>query len=185
MLLLLKVTELPGMMSKTESGFRHELTKALLAITPGPHVVFLCCRANLGFSANDNSYKWLQEFLGDHFLKFVVLVFCGPEPTFADDASKEVADNLNARHRKVVFKANQPIEDQQIMMLEIVDRVVRENGGCCFSNDKLKSLDKELMQRFPQRETSREKVRRAIVEGDDCGLKCLNERHSLLFYMFG
>ena len=130
------MTELPGMVSKTESGFRHELTKALQEITLGPQVVFLCCRANLGFSANDNSYKWLQEFLGYHFLKFVVLVFCGLEPMFADDASKEVADNLNARRRKVVFKANQPMEDQQNIMLDIVDRVVRENGGCCFSNDK-------------------------------------------------
>ena len=173
------------MISETESGFRHELTKALQEITLGPQVVFLCCRANLGFSANDNSYKWLQEFLGDHFLKFVVLVFCGLEPMFADDASKEVADNLNARRRKVVFKANQPMEDQQNIMLDIVDRVVRENGGCCFSNDKLKSLDKELMQRFPQKENSREAIKRAIVEGDDCGLKCLNERHSLLFYLFG
>lgn len=167
------------MMSETESGFRRELTKALLAITPGPHVVFLCYRANLEFNANDNSYKWLQEFLGDHFLKFVVLVFCDREPMFADDASKEVADNLNARHRKVVFKANQPMEDQQKIMLDIVDRVVRENGGCCFSNDKLKSLNKELMQRFPQRVNSREEIRRAIVEGDDCGLKCLKESHSL------
>ena len=173
------MTELPGMMSETESGFRRELTKALLAITPGPHVVFLCYRANLGFSANDNSYKWLQEFLGDHFLKFVVLVFCGREPMFADDASKEVAYNLNARRRKVVFKANQPMEDQQKIMLDIVDRVVRENGGCCFSNDKLKSLNKELMQRFPQKVNSREEIRRAIVEGDDCGLKCLKESHSL------
>ena len=167
------------MMNETESGFRRELTKALLAITPGPHVVFLCYRANLEFNANDNSYKWLQEFLGDHFLKFVVLVFCDREPMFADDASKEVADNLNERHRKVVLNANQPMEDQQKMMLDIVDRVVRENGGCCFSNDKLKSLNKELMQRFPQRVNSREEIRRAIVEGDDCGLKCLKESHSL------
>ena len=176
---------MPGMMSKTESGFRHELTKALLAITPGPHVVFLCYRANLEFNANDNSYKWLQEFLGDHFLKFVVLVFCDREPMFADDASKEVADNLNARHRKVVFKANQPMEDQQNMMLEMVDRVVRENGGCFFSNDKLESLDKELTQQLLRKVNSMEEIKRAIVEGDHCGLKCLKERHSVFFYMFG
>ena len=179
------MTELPGMMSKTERGFHHELTKALLAITPGPHVVFLCYRANLGFNANDNSYKWLQEFLGDDFQKFVVSVFCDREPMFADDASKEVADNLNERHRKVVLNANQPMEDQQKMMLDIVDRVVHENGGRFFSNDKLESLDKELMQRFPQRVNSREEIKRAIVEGDDCGLQCLTERHSLFFYMFG
>ena len=169
------MTELPGISRQTEEGFDRELTKAVLTITPGPHVVFLCYRADLGFSVNENHYKWLTEFLAEDFDRFVVLVFGGfDELVFADEASKKAVDDLEARGMKAVFNADLTPEEKQSLMLETVDRVVRKNQGQYFSNNKIESAKKEILQR----KRSVEDIKRSVVEGN-CP-KGLKKRPSLL-----
>ena len=151
----------------------------MLTTLPGPHVVFLCYGADSGFSVNEDHYKWLREFLADDFDKFVVLVFSGLlEHAFADEVSKKLVDDLNTRRRKVVFSANIVAEEQQNLMLETVCRVVSENNGRFFSNNKVESLEKEMQSL--RRERAPYDIKRSIVDGEDLGLKCLTNPPSPL-----
>ena len=150
-------------MSET-TDFNHEVTKSLMMVTPGPHVVLFCHSTDLSFSVNEKQYAWLRKFMADDFAKFVVFVCVGNnEIKLADEESKKVVDDLQMSNRKVIFDGS---EDQKKLIPEAVHRVVLENNGHPFSHKRFIKYD-EYMQRV-WTESTHESIRRELAEGNPC-----------------
>ncbi|XP_022301104.2 uncharacterized protein LOC111109315 isoform X2 [Crassostrea virginica] len=177
---LLEVIDTPGLYdtSKTQEMVKQELAQCIEMCSPGPHVFLVIMSVGRVTEEEKNTLKYMSDlFGGQDFLNHTILIVTRKEDLNPDmdlddndeedfDVSNELAEFIGdsqelttivkqCNDRCLAISNSGQIKGRKRRteaqrMLELIDKLIENNEGNCYSNEMFKELEK-------QKETIRQK----------------------------
>lgn len=159
-LLFLKVIDTPGVCDtkRSDAEIHQEITKALVLMAPGPHVLLLVVKGADRFTKEEmDAYEQLKDMFGPSFTNYIIVVFTGIdqlqsegttlEKQFANalDRLKTVLREAGNRYFGINNKASQTErQDQGRLLIQMIMQLVQTNNNKYYSNDLFKRFDDSI-----------------------------------------
>lgn len=161
----LLVVDTPGLFDTGMSNEKamKEIVKCIGMTSPGPHAVVLVVGINRMTEEEQNTVKHFVDHFGEGILNYMIVLFTGKDKLDLEAVSIEnyvktlpgyLKDILlKCKNRYIAFnnRISGAAADLQVKgLLYIVERMVKQNGGSCYSNDMYKEAEKAVQTRMKQ-----------------------------------
>ncbi|XP_056622666.1 GTPase IMAP family member 9-like, partial [Triplophysa dalaica] len=169
----ISVIDTPGLFdtSLTEEKLKSEIQKCIEMSVPGPHTFLLVIRLDVRFTEEEkNTVKWIQENFGEDAARYTIILFTHAD-VLGDKTVKEHighCNNLQAlinscSDRSHQFNNNNRKNKVQVtQLLDLIDKMVKKNGGQHYTNDIYNKVQKKIqLENF--KNTSVEFGKKAVV----------------------
>lgn len=176
----IQVTDTPGVCDthRPAREIEEEIVKSVAAVTPGPHAILMVFKANTRFTSEEwQAYVELKNLFGMNLMQYMILVFNGMddfEENDLGDQLKRAPANLQtvlkeAGGRYIGFNNKDNWEARKRQgdkLLQMVNRLVEENGGTFFTNSLIDQFEKKFQEEMAKGRT-REEIKGSVVGGKD------------------
>ncbi|KAJ8312318.1 hypothetical protein KUTeg_009691 [Tegillarca granosa] len=161
----LLVVDTPGLFDTGMSNEKamKEIVKCIGMTSPGPHAVVLVVGINRITEEEQNTVKHFVDHFGEGILNYMIVLFTGKdkldhEAVSIDNYVKTLPGYLKnillkCKNRYIAFnnKISGDGANLQVRgLLDIVDHMVKQNGGSCYSNDMYKEAEEAVQTRMKQ-----------------------------------
>ncbi|KAA0721746.1 GTPase IMAP family member 4 [Triplophysa tibetana] len=151
----ISVIDTPGMFdtSMTEKELKSEIEKCVDLSVPGPHVFLLVIRLDVRFTEEEkNTVKWIQENFGKDAVKYTIILFSHVDELGNKTLDKYIGkcNNIQPLIRQcggryhAFNNNNRKSPDQVAELLNIIDKMVKDNGGDHYTNEMYTKSQKRL-----------------------------------------
>lgn len=173
----LVVVDTPGIFDTEvqDADTRREIARCVLLTSPGPHALLLVIPLGRYTVEEHKATKKILQMFGDSARSFMILLFTRKDDldgTNFHDYLKEAPENIQELvgkfpHRYCAFNnkaTGAEQEAQRVELLTLVEHIVRENKGRCFTNGMYRRAEEEIqkqvlaMQEHYRAELEREKA---------------------------
>ncbi|XP_056622656.1 GTPase IMAP family member 9-like [Triplophysa dalaica] len=152
---IISVIDTPGLfdISVTQDDLKSEIERCVDMSDPGPHVFLLVIRLDVRMTEEDmNTVKWIQKNFGEDAVKYTMILF-----THADalkgrtlekyveksQALKKLIPQYGGRYH--AFNNSKRMNRVQVSkLLNVIDEMVKENGGQHYTNEMYKNVQKKI-----------------------------------------
>ncbi|XP_030579248.1 GTPase IMAP family member 8-like [Archocentrus centrarchus] len=159
------VVDTPGLFDTTLSHdeVHEELVKCVSLLAPGPHVFLLVMNIGRLTAEEKETLKLIKKFFGKNSEKFTIILLTGGDTLEYDKVSIEdyIKKKCDASFMRLitdcgdryhVFNNRDRQNHKQVSeLITKIDAMVKENGGCCFTNKMLQEAETAIrkeMQRI-------------------------------------
>lgn len=172
----IQVVDTPGTFdtSSPNEMVQKEIVKCIGITSPGPHCFLLIMGLSRFTQEDEESINHFVNYFGKDVFRYFVVLFTRKddleyEGLTLDDHLQTIPRNLrtiidNCGGRCIAFnnRAKGPARDDQIKdLLEIINCVVRQNHGACYTNEMYVEAEKVIKARQCEIEKERESERDA------------------------
>ncbi|KAK7107514.1 GTPase IMAP family member 9-like [Littorina saxatilis] len=152
----LMVLDTPGLCDTQHdiTEISKRITRSLLLVAPGPHAIILVLKCNERFTEEQiKVLDALKDIFGPQMTSYMIVILVGKDEldmhgeNFEEQLEK--AEKLKkvlqeADNRYLLFNNRGDVYEKELMvgkLLEMVNQVVSQNGGCCFRHRISRELD--------------------------------------------
>nr|XP_045016601.1 GTPase IMAP family member 4 [Jaculus jaculus] len=167
------VVDTPGVFDTEvqDSDTRKEIVRCILLTSPGPHALLLVVSLGRYTAEEEKATEKILRMFGDRARRYMILLFTRKDDLGDMDFHeylKEAPSGIRGLMQKFgdrycVFNnraTGAEQEAQRTRLLTLVERMVQENGGGCYTNQMYQKAEKEI-----QRQTHEMQERyRAMLE---------------------
>ncbi|XP_058537431.1 GTPase IMAP family member 4 [Ochotona princeps] len=132
-----------------------EISRCILLSSPGPHVVVLVVPLSSYSREDQKATEKILKMFGDRARRFMILLFTRKDDLGGTDihdylstapkAIQELVDKFGHRYCAFNNKATKAEQDiQRAQFLDLMQRVVRENKGECYTNKIYQKAEEEI-----------------------------------------
>ncbi|XP_074171254.1 GTPase IMAP family member 7 [Rhinolophus sinicus] len=156
----LLVVDTPGLFDTKETMVKtcKEISRCVVASCPGPHAIVLVVRLGRYTEEEQKTVALVKAVFGKEAMKHMILLFTRKDELedqsledFISESDvdlrnlvKECGDRCCAFNNRSTVEAEKEAQVQELV--EIIDRMVRGNGGAYFSDDIYKDAEKRLQR---------------------------------------
>ncbi|KAK7933979.1 hypothetical protein WMY93_004875 [Mugilogobius chulae] len=164
------VVDTPGLFdtdTSSEEG-NEEKIRSISLLDPGPHVFLLVLQIGRFTPEEKQSLEVIKKAFGKEHKKFTIVLLTHGDKledltveeyieNECDASFKELLSNYGNRYQ--VFNNKESDHSQVKELLKKIDSLVKENGGECYTNDKLLEAEVDMKREIPKilREKDRER----------------------------
>ncbi|XP_039373406.1 GTPase IMAP family member 4-like isoform X2 [Mauremys reevesii] len=161
-----------------------EISRCIVASSPGPHAIILVVPLSRYTAEEKKAVKRIQDIFGAESMRYMILLFTRKddlEDTELEDFIKgsdaqglrELVGKFGKRYCAFNNRATGEERDAQVNeLLGMVDKIVQENRGTCYTNEMYNYAEKKLQEKTEelkkyyaeQLEREREKIKRDYEE---------------------
>lgn len=187
----IQVVDTPGTFdtSSPNDTVQKEIVKCIGITSPGPHCFLLVMGLSRFTREDEDSINHFVNYFGEDVFRYFVVLFTRKddleyEGLTLNDHLQTIPQNLRTiidkcGGRCIAFnnRAKGPARDDQVKdLLEIINDVVRQNHGTCYTNEMYNEAEKVMearrceieKQREMERETERQKIEHEIEQSYKC-----------------
>ncbi|XP_069498901.1 GTPase IMAP family member 9-like [Ambystoma mexicanum] len=155
-----------------------EVCKCVVMCSPGPHAIIVVLQVGRFTEEENKAVETIRDVFGEEAAKYTVVVFTrkddlGENQTIqkfvegGDERLKRLIEACGGRYCAFNNKATGAEQEQQVSeLLGIIDRMVKGNGGSCFTSEIFQDAERKL-------EEKQEELRRKYKQERDEALKKL------------
>lgn len=170
----IQVVDTPGTFDTTSPNetVQKEIVKCIGITSPGPHCFLLVMGLSRFTQEDEESINHFVNYFGKDVFRYFVILFTRKDDLEYEgltlvDHLKTIPQNLrtiidNCGGRCIAFnnRAKGPARDGQVKdLLEIINDVVRQNHGTCYTNEMYVEAEKVIKARQCEIEKERERER--------------------------
>ncbi|CAG2231255.1 unnamed protein product [Mytilus edulis] len=146
---LICLVDTPGLqdISRNNEDIQKEIKNCIDFTTPGPHAVILVGQLIRFTEEDEETLKLFCSYFGENVAQYVIVLF-----TRFDDMKREM--------EKILIIQGTSAESQVQRLLDIVDNLVKENGGLHYRNEDYENAKKELQRQAI--ETKKKKTKKEL-----------------------
>ncbi|XP_030051646.1 uncharacterized protein LOC115465357 [Microcaecilia unicolor] len=156
------VVDTPGLFDKTTSNEEtaQEIARCIVMSSPGPHVIVLVLQVNRYTPEEMETVDKLQKIFGEEATRYILVLFTRKDDLDEDqsiddyltDSKDPDLDKLiqSCGNRYCAFNnkaTGEEREGQVSELIAIVDRMVEENGGTCYTNEMYARAEEDIIKR--------------------------------------
>lgn len=187
----IQVVDTPGTFDTSFSNERmqKEIVKCIGITSPGPHCFLLVMGLSRFTPEDEESLNHFVNYFGKDVFRYFVVLFTRKDDLeydglTLDDHLQTIPQNLRTMidrcgGRCIAFnnRAEGPARDDQVKdLLGIINDVVRQNHGTCYTNEMYNEAEKVLkarqyeieQERERERETKRQQIKHEIEQSYKC-----------------
>lgn len=184
---VIQVVDTPGMFdtSSPNETVQKEIVKCIGITSPGPHCFLLVMGLSRFTQEDEESINHFVNYFGEDVFRYFVVLFTRKddleyEGLTLEDHLKTIPQNLRSiidkcGGRCIAFnnRAKGPARDDQVKdLVVIINDVVRQNHGTCYTNEMYVEAEKVIKarqceiekEREREREIERQKIEKEIEE---------------------
>ncbi|XP_067386068.1 GTPase IMAP family member 7-like, partial [Emydura macquarii macquarii] len=188
------VVDTPGLFDTKVSLIEtmNEIGRCVVVSSPGPHAIVLVMQLDRVTEEEKKTVQRIQDIFGEEAVKYMIFLFTRKDDLgdrTLHDYLKELNDKdlqtlmKKCRNRCCAFnnKAKGQEQEKQISeLVEMIDKMVQQNGGSHYTNDMYEYAQKKLeekikMLREPY-EKEKERKRKAVISQYDEECKKLDKK---------
>ncbi|VDH99296.1 Hypothetical predicted protein [Mytilus galloprovincialis] len=155
---LICLVDTPGLqdISRDNEDVQKEIKRCIDFTTPGPHAVILVVQLTRFTEEDVKTLKHFCSYFGENVAQYVIVLFTRFDDMkrmkgFIENLTPPLKDFLRKCGNRYVEFDNTleggSAESQVQRLLDIVDNMVRENGGLHYTNEDYEKADKELQRK--------------------------------------
>ncbi|KAJ1168180.1 hypothetical protein NDU88_000129 [Pleurodeles waltl] len=157
---LVSVVDTPGFFDTKLSNPEtlREVSKCVVLSAPGPHAILVVIQAGRFTKEEEDTIAIIQDLFGARAAKYIVVLFTRREDLgdqtvkkFVDEADRKLKKLLAACGGRYCFfnnRARGEAQERQVHeLLEIVDKMVEENGGTCYTTEAFQMAQQILKEK--------------------------------------
>uniref|UniRef100_A0A671LZX5 AIG1-type G domain-containing protein n=1 Tax=Sinocyclocheilus anshuiensis TaxID=1608454 RepID=A0A671LZX5_9TELE len=163
------VVDTPGLFDKQQSNdvIKEEILKCITLLSPGPHVFLLVIRIGRFTEEETKTLNLIKETFGKNAGMFSIIIFTHGDQlkdqtvmSYLEDADsdmKKLIRDCGGRYH-VIDNTKQDKTRQVSELFDAINRMVKKNGGGCYTNEMFKEEEMAKMKRriSEQREDEQE-----------------------------
>lgn len=168
------VVDTPGVFdtSSTNDVVQKEILKCIGITSPGPHCFLLIMGLGRFTKEEEDSINHFVNYFGKEVFRYFIVLFTRKDDldhhglTLEDHIRKappnlqEIIDKCGRRSIAFNNRAQSPAcHDQVKDLLDMIENIIRQNGGNCYTNGMYTEAEKVMKQRQQEIEREREKER--------------------------
>ncbi|XP_055962749.1 GTPase IMAP family member 4-like [Sorex fumeus] len=155
----LVVVDTPGIFDTEvpDENTRKEIARCLLLTSPGPHALLLVVPLGRYTEEEHKATEKMLEMFGERARKYMVLLFSRKDDLddlefqeYLGEAPKVLLDLMSKFGNRYCLFNNRAKgaeqEAQRAQLVALVDRVVMENGGTCYTNEMYQKAEQEIQK---------------------------------------
>lgn len=168
------VVDTPGVFDTTSTNdvVQKEILKCIGITSPGPHCFLLIMGLGRFTKEEEDSINHFVTYFGKDVFRYFIVLFTRKDDldhhglTLEDHIRtappnlQEIVDKCGRRCIAFNNRARSPARHDQVKdLLDMIDDIMRQNGGNCYTNDMYTEAEKVMKQRQHEIEREREKER--------------------------
>ncbi|XP_043112875.1 GTPase IMAP family member 7-like [Puntigrus tetrazona] len=150
----ISVIDTPGLYDTrmSEEQLKKEIEKCVIMSAPGPHVFLLVIRLDDRYTEEQkNTVKWIQENFGEKAACYTIVLFTRGDQLKGKSLDGYISENNdlqalinNCGGRFHLFNNEDKDRFQVIKLIEMIDEMVQNNRGKCYTNEMYKQAQKKI-----------------------------------------
>nr|XP_033788799.1 uncharacterized protein LOC117354947 [Geotrypetes seraphini] len=152
------VVDTPGLFDTTsDEKTDQEIVRCIVMSSPGPHVIVLVLQVNRFTSEETQTVEKLQKIFGEAATKYMLVLFTRKDDLEDQTINDYLTEDLNLEKliqicgsRYCAFNNRATGEEREVQVSELiamVDRMVEENGGTCYTNEMYVCAEQHIAKR--------------------------------------
>jgi GTPase Era involved in 16S rRNA processing len=148
-----------------------EVSKCIGIASPGPHAFLLVKKPDRYTQEEQDTVRLFREQFGEDMMKYLIVVItCKDDLDYDGPSALEEYVRRDPRlnqllsecgHRYMAINNRQPQETEHRQLIDMIDEMVRQNGGSYYTSAKLEQVEEQLKKReediLKQRNDERQK----------------------------
>uniref|UniRef100_A0A3B3DAK7 AIG1-type G domain-containing protein n=2 Tax=Oryzias melastigma TaxID=30732 RepID=A0A3B3DAK7_ORYME len=152
------VVDTPGLFDTTLDNKQvcEELKRCISLLAPGPHAFLMVLEIGRFTEEENKTLKLIKKVFGKNSLKFTIILFTrgdnlqyhsmSPEEFLdaGEESFKSILQECGGRYQVFNNHSKQSRSQQAIELIAKIDKMVKDNGGTCFTNEMLKEAEEAI-----------------------------------------
>ncbi|RVE68776.1 hypothetical protein OJAV_G00095070 [Oryzias javanicus] len=154
------VVDTPGLFDTTLANEQvfEELKRCISLLAPGPHVFLVVLEIGRFTEEENNTLKLIKKVFGKNSLSFtIILLTRGDNLQYDSTTPEEFLDSANESFKKILQECGgryqvfnnhnkQSRSQQATELIQKIDKMVKVNGGTCFTNAMLSEAEDAIQK---------------------------------------
>ena len=174
----INLVDTPGVFDnrKCNEKVQNEIKRCIGLTSPGPHAVLLCVPFGRFTNEDVETIQHFCSYFGEDLMKYVIVLFTGFDNWKRDQEENSLDRTITGfmntltpdlteffqkcRNRYIAFDntlKGSEVEIQVKELLEIIEKMVSENGNSCYTNEDYRKAEIALQKRIEEIRQQKEK----------------------------